>query len=149
MNELTRLLSLKQAAEALGFHPETLRRNIKRYGYPHYKIGGELRFKLEELLDATQVSHNSDWRDCVDHRSSLSINNATQSIGGVPDGSVIRRSTRSETRALAEEFEAKLKYELYRQAQFGERAEMSWREAVVKFISESETKSPKDNISLF
>lgn len=86
MNELTPLLSLKQAAKALGLHPETLRRNIKRYGYPHYKIGGELRFKLEELLNATRVSHNSDWRDCVDHRSNkecLSINNATQSIGGV------------------------------------------------------------------
>ncbi|WP_238843426.1 tyrosine-type recombinase/integrase [Thiomicrorhabdus xiamenensis] len=66
-----------------------------------------------------------------------------------PDGTVIRQSTRTENKALAAEFEATLNYNLYRQALFGERAEMSWREAVVKFITESETKSPKDNISLF
>lgn len=86
MTEPKALLSLKEAAHKLGFHPETLRRNVKRYGYPHYKIGGELRFDLDELLNTTRVSNNSDWRDCVDHRSNkecLSINNATQNIGGV------------------------------------------------------------------
>lgn len=86
MSDSPILLSLKEAAELLGFHPETLRRNVKKHGYPHYKIGGELRFNLEELLNATRVSNNSGRRDCVDHRSNkqcLSINNATQSIGGV------------------------------------------------------------------
>lgn len=66
-----------------------------------------------------------------------------------PDGRVIRQSTRTTDKALAEEFETKLKSEHYRQLKFGDKPEMSWREAVVKFISESDTKSPKDNISIF
>ncbi|QKI88902.1 helix-turn-helix domain-containing protein [Thiomicrorhabdus xiamenensis] len=80
------LLSLKEVAQLLGFHPETLRRNVKRYSYPHYKIGGELRFKLEELLNATRVGNNDSRRDCVDEKGEdlcHSTNNATQSIGGV------------------------------------------------------------------
>jgi len=66
-----------------------------------------------------------------------------------PDGKLIYRTTRTADKQLAEEYEAKLKHDLYRQIQIGDKPVMSWREAVVNFISISESKHIKDNRSLF
>ncbi|MBD3611485.1 MAG: site-specific integrase [Hydrogenovibrio crunogenus] len=66
-----------------------------------------------------------------------------------PDGKLVYRSTRTADKQLAEEYEAKLRHDLYRQIQIGDKPEMTWRNAVVKFITESESKHTKDNKSIF
>ncbi|MBK5964355.1 integrase [Thiocystis minor] len=54
-----------------------------------------------------------------------------------PDGKEVRRSTGTETKKDAEEYEAKLKQELWRIARLGEKPKHSWQEAVVRFCEET------------
>lgn len=54
-----------------------------------------------------------------------------------PDGKEIRRSTGTEDKKDAEEYEARLKQELWRIARMGERPRRSWQEAVVLWIEET------------
>jgi integrase len=55
-----------------------------------------------------------------------------------PDGKEVRRSTGTEDKKDAEEYEAKLKQELWRIARMGERPRRSWQEAVVRYTRETE-----------
>lgn len=66
-----------------------------------------------------------------------------------PGGKRIRRSTGTQDRKAAEEYEAKLKAELWRVARLGEREQHSWQEAVVRWLRETETKrSHQDDINI-
>lgn len=58
-----------------------------------------------------------------------------------PSGERIRRSTGTESKALAQEFHDKLKTELWRIAKLGERPQRSWNEAVVRWIKEQNHKA--------
>lgn len=58
-----------------------------------------------------------------------------------PSGERIRRSTGTESKALAQEFHDKLKTELRRIAKLGERPQRSWNEAVVRWIKEQSANS--------
>jgi integrase len=66
-----------------------------------------------------------------------------------PGGRRIRRSTGTEDRKAAEEYEAKLKAELWRVARLGERERHSWPEAALRWMRETETKrSHQDDVNL-
>jgi integrase len=56
-------------------------------------------------------------------------------------GREIRRSTGTTDRKLAEQYEAKLKRDLWGQAELGERRQRTWKEAVVKWNAEKEHKA--------
>lgn len=58
-----------------------------------------------------------------------------------PGGKEVRRSTGTPDRKDAEEYEAALKRELWRQAKMGERPRKSWQDAVVRWIEETEHKA--------
>ena len=51
-----------------------------------------------------------------------------------PDGREIRESTGTADRALAEEYEARRKMELYRVARLGDRPRRNWKAAVVRWL---------------
>ena len=66
-----------------------------------------------------------------------------------PDGKEVRRSTGTEDKKDAEEYEAKLKQELWRVARLGEKPKRTWPEAVVRWLEETEHKaSRQDDINL-
>ena len=54
-----------------------------------------------------------------------------------PDGKEIRRSTGTEDKKDAEEYEAGLKQELWRIARMGEKLRHSWQDAVVQWLAET------------
>lgn len=58
-----------------------------------------------------------------------------------PGGKEIRRSTGTEAKKDAEEYEAKLKSDLWRQARMGEKPRRTWQEAVVRWIEETAHKA--------
>jgi integrase len=62
-----------------------------------------------------------------------------------PDGREVRRSTGTEDKKDAEEYEAKLKQELWRVARLGEKPRRSWKEAVVQWIAETAHKASHDD----
>jgi integrase len=62
-----------------------------------------------------------------------------------PDGKEVRRSTGTEDKKDAEEYEAKLKQELWRIARMGERPRHSWQDAVVQWIAETEHKASHED----
>lgn len=59
----------------------------------------------------------------------------------VPDGERIRRSTGTETKALAQEFHDKLKAEVWRISKLGEKPRHTWNEAVVRWLKEQSHKA--------
>lgn len=58
------------------------------------------------------------------------------SVGGVK----VRRSTGTTSRELADEFEAQLRSDLWRQVRLGERPEYLWQQAVERWYAEAETR---------
>ncbi len=62
-----------------------------------------------------------------------------------PDGREVRRSTGTEEKKDAEEYEAKLKQDLWRVARLGEKPRRSWKEAVVQWIAETAHKASHDD----
>jgi integrase len=61
----------------------------------------------------------------------------------------IRRSTGTEDKKAAEEYEARLKGEYFRQERLGERPSHTWEEAVVRWLRETEHKASQyDDINL-
>ena len=58
-----------------------------------------------------------------------------------PKGKRIRRSTRTQDKKQAEEFEARLKSELWRVEQLGDKPRRTWQEAVVRWLSNTEQKA--------
>lgn len=62
-----------------------------------------------------------------------------------PDGKEVRRSTGTEAKKDAEEFEAKLKQDLWRVARLGEKPKRTWQEAVVQWIAETAHKASHDD----
>ncbi|QVL48657.1 MAG: site-specific integrase [Thiocapsa sp.] len=62
-----------------------------------------------------------------------------------PDGREVRRSTGTEDKKDAEEYEAKLKQDLWRVARLGEKPRRSWQEAVVQWIAETEHKASHED----
>lgn len=66
-----------------------------------------------------------------------------------PNGERIRKSTRTEIRSEAQEFEDRLKAELWRVIQLGDKPKMSWCDAVVRYLRETNNKARKDDISIF
>ncbi len=66
-----------------------------------------------------------------------------------PDGKEVRRSTGTEDKKAAEEYEAKLKQDLWRQARIGEKPRRTWQDAVVRWLDETEHKASRyDDINL-
>jgi integrase len=66
-----------------------------------------------------------------------------------PNSKQIRRSTQTAVKKDAEEYEAKLKSECWRQAKLGEKPRFSWQEAVVRWLEETEHKaSHRDDVNL-
>lgn len=57
-----------------------------------------------------------------------------------PNGQRIRQSTRTEDRKQAQEFEDRLKTELWRVQQLGEKPRRTWQEAVVRWLKETQHK---------
>jgi integrase len=57
----------------------------------------------------------------------------------------IRRSTGTKDKALAEQYEAKLKRELWGQSHLGERQRHSWQEAVIRWLAETEHKRSRED----
>ena len=66
-----------------------------------------------------------------------------------PDGKRIRRSTKTRKRREAQEFEATLKADLWRVYQLGEKPRLSWKEAVVRYMRETNNKDRQNEINLF
>jgi integrase len=66
-----------------------------------------------------------------------------------PDGKRIRQSAKTGDKQKAQEFLDRLKAEYWRVQKVGDKPNMSWREAVVRYMRESSNKSRKDDISLF
>ncbi|MCU7837628.1 MAG: hypothetical protein KZQ83_20610 [gamma proteobacterium symbiont of Taylorina sp.] len=66
-----------------------------------------------------------------------------------PDGKRIQRSTRTGDRQQASEYEAKLKSDLWRIFHLGEKPRLLWKEAVLKFRSETQNKDKVNEISIF
>ena len=58
-----------------------------------------------------------------------------------PNGKRIRKSTFTEDKKQAQEYEDRLKAELWRQQQLGEKPRRTWQEAVARWCQEKETKS--------
>ena len=58
-----------------------------------------------------------------------------------PTGERVRRSTRTDSKALAQEFHDRLKVELWRIAKLGERPRRTWNEAVVRWLKEQSHKA--------
>jgi len=57
------------------------------------------------------------------------------------NGKEIKRSTGTSVKKQAEEFEAKLKTEAWRQSRLGEKPKRTWDEACVKWLEESDKRS--------
>ena len=66
-----------------------------------------------------------------------------------PDGTRIRRSTGTEDRQQAAEFDAQLKSELWRVFNLGEKPRLLWKEAVVRYMREAQNKDQDNEIRLF
>lgn len=66
-----------------------------------------------------------------------------------PDGTRIQRSTGTEDRKLAQEFTDLLKAELWRVHQLGEKPRLLWKEAVVRYMRETQNKDRDNEIRLF
>ncbi|MBK1699780.1 tyrosine-type recombinase/integrase [Thiococcus pfennigii] len=65
-----------------------------------------------------------------------------------PDGREIRQSAGTTDKKAAEEYEARLKQDLWRQARLGERPRHTWQEAVVRWVEETSGKaSHADDLS--
>ena len=58
-----------------------------------------------------------------------------------PNGKRIRRSTGTETKALAQEFHDNLKADLWRVSKLGDRPRRTWNEAVVRWLKEQAHKA--------
>lgn len=58
-----------------------------------------------------------------------------------PNGQEVRRSTGTEDKKAAEEYEARLKQELWRIARMGDKPRHTWQEAVVRWIEETSHKA--------
>jgi len=66
-----------------------------------------------------------------------------------PDGTRIQRSTGTEDQRLAQEFTDLLKAELWRVLQLGEKPRLLWKEAVIRFMRETQNKDQDNEIRLF
>lgn len=66
-----------------------------------------------------------------------------------PDGTRIQRSTGTEDKQNALEFEARLQNELWRIHHLGDKPRLTWKEAVVRFIREKQNKDKANEISIF
>lgn len=66
-----------------------------------------------------------------------------------PGGKEIRRSTGTEDKTAAEEYETRLKQELWRQVRLGEKPRFTWKEAAVRWIEDNPGKATlEDDISM-
>lgn len=66
-----------------------------------------------------------------------------------PNGQRIRQSARTSDKLKAQEYLDRLKAEYWRIQQVGDKPRMTWRDAVVRYLTETDNKSRKDDISLF
>ena len=62
-----------------------------------------------------------------------------------PDGREVRKSSGTEVKKDAEEYEATLKTQLWRQARLGEKPRHTWQEAVVRWVMETEHKASHED----
>ncbi|WP_363183902.1 site-specific integrase [uncultured Thiocystis sp.] len=62
-----------------------------------------------------------------------------------PDGKEVRRSAGTEDKKAAEEYEAKLKQELWRQERMGDKPRHTWQEAVVRWVEETAHKASHED----
>ena len=60
------------------------------------------------------------------------------------DGRKIQRSTGTEDKALAQEFHDRLKAQMWEQHRLGVKPERSWKDAVVRWLSETSEKATHD-----
>lgn len=60
-----------------------------------------------------------------------------------PDGQEVRRSTGTEDKKAAEEYEARLKQEQWRIARMGEKPRHTWQDAVLQWLAETEHKASR------
>ncbi len=62
---MEKMMNLKEAAEYLGLHPETLRQKTKRGEFPHHRTGRKLGFYASELREATKINGEYHQRSCT------------------------------------------------------------------------------------
>jgi integrase len=62
-----------------------------------------------------------------------------------PDGREVRKSSGTEVKKDAEEYEATLKTQLWRQARLGEKPRHTWQEAVVRWVTETGHKASHED----
>jgi excisionase family DNA binding protein len=47
--QIGKLLSVRELADCIGFHPETVRQMAREGRIPHIKVSNRLRFRLEDI----------------------------------------------------------------------------------------------------
>jgi hypothetical protein len=62
-----------------------------------------------------------------------------------PNGTEVRRSTGTEDKRQAQEYEDRLRAELWRVHQLGEKPRRTWQEAVVRWVEEHQHKATLDD----
>lgn len=62
-----------------------------------------------------------------------------------PNGKRVRRSAKTEVKKEAQEFHDKLKAELWRIYQVGDKPKFSWQEAVIRFLQETQDKKSRED----
>lgn len=57
---MSHILTAEQLAETLSFNAETVRRLTRSGELPHHRIGGSIRYNLEDVLAKTAVNKHAD-----------------------------------------------------------------------------------------
>jgi hypothetical protein len=131
-------------------HPETLRRRACRREIPGARAGRAwvfLELDLAEWLRA-QYDHparaaKSQLGDAPTMLYRRPNSSKWWTRFTTPDGQEVRRSTGTEDKKAAEEYEARLKQELWRIARMGEKPRHTWQEAVLQWLAETEHKASR------
>ena len=77
------ILNVQQAAKFLGKTPAALRNGYKRWGVPHFRLGGQIKFTQEALQD---------W---VEKNMTVDSSSTGKSTASTKDGRRVKRTAHS------------------------------------------------------
>lgn len=149
--------TLSQASDFLQCNPETLRRMAKAHKIPASKIGRKWVFIKQDLAQflRKQYSNPESVVQVVDKMGDESLCQYTNETlsGGLSSLHQMEKEYNVllglETDQQASEYEAKLRSDLWRIFHLGEKPRLLWKEAVLKFRSETQNKDKVNEISIF